>query len=222
MASSRSNLRALGLLSLIGLLLSGIATVLHPPVAAVSEWHKALTEVISHAAGWEPIHLAFAVGLILFVPGLSLFTHVVEPPSDPGWGALAGIVFRLSLPLWLITMAIELSAVPALARYMHDHAGLPAVLQPLAQGFWGVGLLTGYAATLLMWCAVTLWGVTLLQRRAFSPAFGWWAILSGLAGICGLVPAAFWPGLGGAITLAATSALPAAWLIVAAYRMWRA
>lgn len=218
-----AGLKFSGFLALMGWVLVAVATALHPREAAFGSGTQALRDITGNPR-WIPIHLLLALGFTLLVPAFSHFESRLAyrgtPARTHALSRLGAQLFRASLPLWLMVASWEIAILTAMASAPGTVIDVSPLWVALVRGLRNFSLLLGYVAAFLMWGTLVSWGVAGRITGSLSRPFSIWAVVGGILGWVGLPLGALVSARWGVWALAATSAVGAIWIPVAAWSMF--
>lgn len=169
-----------GVGALTGGILLAVVTVFHPPLINPWAGQQALDE-IAHAKYWMLEHAIMAVALTLWLVGLAGAEAFLEKGYALPRNATR--LFIAALSMWMLTLALELGVIPQIIQVLQQSAN-PTLLT-VGEVMYSFGIISGYFAMGMVWLAVSMLGLHLLQRKRFNYWPAIWGLSSGLAGVAG-------------------------------------
>ncbi|MDD9148522.1 MULTISPECIES: hypothetical protein [unclassified Sporolactobacillus] len=191
---------------LIGALLTGITTVLHPVI--YNPWNgRTAMQQMARCPIWLWDHAWMIVAVILWIGGLIEFERIIGAESRA-----ALVLFITALSLWVLFLTAELSALPYL---MHVFAGHPDFsVQTVIQSLFIFNLLLGYITIMLVWLGIFFLGLFMRQKKYGPSWLGCLGMAGGLIGAAGSLYTTLYPEKGGLSVMIFSSAIPYIWTIV--------
>jgi hypothetical protein len=181
MSESEDPRRLASTLLLLGAILLLVGNVTHPvdsEPTATSRLDLAVT------AGWMPIHLTIAAGVLAVVGGLVILARTFQHPRAAAYGQLGGVGALVGgTALFLVFGALDGYGQAALGEMQRagdvDAVGIDAAalaLESIDSGMTAMGILGLFGVALLAF------GAALRRERVVQPWLGWMAIVLGVLG----------------------------------------
>ncbi|RYL94790.1 hypothetical protein EWI07_04085 [Sporolactobacillus sp. THM7-4] len=200
--------RTIAWMTLIGVLLAGLATIIHPVIYNPWDGEEAMQKMFqTDPLRWTFDHAVLIVGVLLWLGGFTELEKKLLPASR-----IAGTFCLTAMSLWILFLASELTAVPYLMQMFSKAPGL--TLQSVIIALFSFNLFTGYLTIALIWAGLFLFGSCLKKKEKYPSLLADWAMLGGAIGTVGSIYAAMFPEKFGLTVLLLTTAIPYLWSIV--------
>lgn len=171
-------MKVIGTFIVVGGVLMGIATLLHPIV--VNPWSvlKVLPKTVTTL--WMGDHILMLIAISLWLMGLASISVTLKNAKVTS--TIANYLFVSSFVIWVLILTMELGVFPNLG-----HDALTFKHQAYLKTLWSVlfsfGLLSGYGAMILAYLGIFFLAIYLkLIKDKFS-----WGIYAGLIGTIGII-----------------------------------
>jgi hypothetical protein len=199
-----------GYLILLGFILVGISTVLHPitinPWAGSTELHRA-----AKAELWMLDHTIMMIAMLIWL--LALICAVLKLCKNKTISIITSLFFMIALTIWLIIIGMELTIFPAIFKNLTEHTH-----HTVGSLFFGYGLFSGYIAMSLIWFGIGLFSIGIKGTVVYSKRFYRFGLLSSVIGVIGTIVTILIPNL---ILLLVSTIIPSIWITILSFRLIR-
>lgn len=165
---------------IIGGILMGVATLLHPII--INPWSvlKVLPKTVM--TFWLWVHVLMLLGISLWLIGLACVKPTMRLTSPL---TSAAVILKITaFTIWVMVLTMELGVFPPLGRDVITTSSNS--LASLWSVLFSYGLLSGYCAMLLAYLGILFLAFNLGGLEGFAP-LKIWGVLSGIIGAAGIL-----------------------------------